>query len=460
VRATGFALVALLGWPLVVLVVFALRRGAARLARTTAWMLILPVMFLPSNTGYDAPLIPELNKHRLSFLAVAVALQLFHRRQLLRKAPMSWFPTAVCAFLFAGVVGTVLTNREPLAFGPTVLPGLTNHDIPSLTIAMLLDLYLPFVVGQRVFQTERDLRDLLQVLSICGLIYVPLILLEVRLSPQLHRWVYGFHPSVFHQAVRGEGFRAIVFMNHGLSVAMFMFSCVAASVGLARARVFWGHVATWVEWLALLLCKSAAPAVYAAIATLMRFFSARVSARVVLVVVIVVIAYPIPRVRGLIPTKTIVTEVAKVAPARAESLQFRFNNEDALLARAMEKPIFGWGGFGRNLVFADWGANVSVTDGQWIISLGILGFVGFVGFFTLFLGPLFRFIRGYRRLEGTARVLVSTLALMVALFTFDLLPNARSDFLPLFYAGVLFTVSERLRARPSAPASGAEEEPA
>jgi hypothetical protein len=49
----------------------------------------------------------------------------------------------------------------------------------------------------------------------------------------------------------------------------------------------------------------------------------------------------------------------------------------------------------------------------------------------------------------------------VAVFAFDLLPNSQSDFLPLVYAGALFTLSERLRARAvPTPALALDPEPA
>jgi O-antigen ligase len=65
---------------------------------------------------------------------------------------------------------------------------------------------------------------------------------------------------------------------------------------------------------------------------------------------------------------------------RAESLQYRFDNENLLIAKALQQPWFGWGGWGRNRVYEeDWQGDlkdVSTTDGLWIISFGINGLVG------------------------------------------------------------------------------------
>src|SRR5690349_3189313 len=52
----------------------------------------------------------------------------------------------------------------------------------------------------------------------------------MRLSPQLHVWLYGFHQHSFLQNERWGGYRPMVFMEHGLMVAMWM--CMTALVGL------------------------------------------------------------------------------------------------------------------------------------------------------------------------------------------------------------------------------------
>ena len=37
------------------------------------------------------------------------------------------------------------------------------------------------------------------VLLIGGLIYIPFCLFEIKMSPQLHKWVYGYHQHAFDQ---------------------------------------------------------------------------------------------------------------------------------------------------------------------------------------------------------------------------------------------------------------------
>ena len=451
----AFALIVLLTWPLVAIIVVASRRGRSRLARTAAWMMILPVMFLPAGFYYDPPLLPYLDKHRVSFLALAVALRLIHGRDLLPRAPGHQFPRLVLALLFAGVVGTVRTNQDVLTFGPTTLPALTSYDTLAMGVGLLLDYYLPFWVGQRVFRTEQDVRDLLEVLTVCALVYVPFCLVELRLSPQFHSWIYGYHPSDFIQTMRGDGYRPVVFMNHGLSVAMFFFSALVAALGLDRARLPLSTASAAVRAAVIgalvLLCKSLGAILYSSGAVVLRFVSTpKTSARVMVAIVALVIAYPALRASQKLPTADIIALFERVSAERAASLAFRFENEDALIARAMERPIFGWGGFGRGRVWAEWGGDVSVTDGYWIIVLGSSGLIGLAGFLALMVWPILRYVRLRPRMTPRAQVLLGTLALLLSVSTLDLLPNSRSDFLPMAFAGALFTLSERLARQPVA----------
>jgi hypothetical protein len=451
--ANSFAWLVLLSWPLVALTVYAARRSSGRLARTTAWMMILPVMFLPVGLEFKQPLIPALDKHRLSFLSIAVALQIFHRRELLARAPWHQFPRLVLLVLTFGVIQTVRTNGDVLTFGRTVLPALTAHDAMSITASFLLDMYLPFAVGQRVFRTERDVRDLFDVLGICALIYAPFCLIELRLSPQFHNWVYGYATAQFVQSVRAGGYRPIVFMGHGLSVAMFMFSCLVAGLALDKVRAKVRpkpKVRAMAAGALVVLCKSLASIIYAFAATFLRFLlSSRAVGRVVVTLAVLAVAYPSIRASNVFPATRLVEFFEGVNADRAESLSFRFRNEDGLLARAMARPLFGWGTFGRNRLYVAWdydqpAQDISVTDGYWIILLGGFGFVGFAGFFALMVVPLLRFARNRARMPETSRSLVGALALMVAVFTVDLLPNSLSSFLSIAYAGALFTLSERL----------------
>jgi hypothetical protein len=116
--------------------------------------------------------------------------------------------------------------------------------------------------------------------------------------------------------------------------------------------------------------------------------------------------------------------------------------EDSLLAHARERIWFGWGN-GRNRVFNETGENVSITDGYWIIILGIAGAVGFVVVFGALVWPV---VWARRRLlvrgDQTDNTLLAGLALIVAWNAVDMIPNGLWSVTPFFLAGVL---TRRLR---------------
>ena len=74
--------------------------------------------------------------------------------------------------------------------------------------------------------------------SSAALIYAPLCLLELRLSPQLHRWVYGYHQHDFVQTMRDGGYRPMVFMEHGLMVSFWMAAAALTAFWLWHERTF------------------------------------------------------------------------------------------------------------------------------------------------------------------------------------------------------------------------------
>ncbi len=450
----AFAWAALGLWPVVVLVTLAVQRRNGRLARTVTWLMLLSAMFLPSNLTFKVPGVPGLDKNRICVLALWVGLTLFHSRRPGEALRSAWFPRLVFAVSAWGVFQTVRTNPDALVFGPTTLPGLTTHDMTSTALGLFLDHYLPFALGQRVYRTERDLRDLLEVMTTCALIYAPLFLFELRMSPQLHNWVYGYHPSEFLQAVRGGGFRPMVFMNHGLVVAMFLLTGFLASLALHRAGA--KRLQPTPAWRAaiagalVLLSKSLGATIYAGVTLLAhRFLSPKALARVLVVVSALVLAYPVLRATAAFPADRVVEFFHRISPDRSASLLFRFDQEEQLLARARERPYYGWGGWGRNQIWAPWGQMISVTDGYWIIMLGAFGYVGFACFFALLLAGVVRFIWYRKRLPASAQRLCGALALLVSLFALDQLPNALPGFMLLTYAGALFSLSRDLARRPA-----------
>jgi hypothetical protein len=79
-----------------------------------------------------------------------------------------------------------------------------------------------------------------------------------------------------------------------------------------------------------------------------------------------------------------------------------------------------------------------VTDGYWIIVLCGGGLLRLVCAFGLLLYPVMRAARVLRRVrEPGDRFLLAGLAVALACYVFDLLPNGMGNPIPLFLAGAL-----------------------
>ncbi len=111
-------------------------------------------------------------------------------------------------------------------FASSMSNGLGAYDGFSAIVWQLITWGIPYSIGRCVFRTKRHVADLVDSIILCGLLYVPLCLWEVKMSPQLHTQVYGFHQHSFAQSMRGGGWRPVVFMQHGLQVALWMCGCL------------------------------------------------------------------------------------------------------------------------------------------------------------------------------------------------------------------------------------------
>ncbi len=148
----------------------------------------------------------------------------------------------------------------------------------------------------------------------------------------------------------------------------------------------------------------------------------------------------------MIPLDELVAYAQGFSPERALSLQFRIDNENILLARAQEKPWFGWGGYGRNLILDPVsGQPWTIADGAWIIALGIYGWMGYIVQYGLLSLPLVLLAREAWLQRGAVLAPVACgLALMLAINMVDMLPNATLIPLTWLIAGALLGYAEAL----------------
>ncbi|MBD1203495.1 MAG: hypothetical protein H9533_05080 [Rhodobacteraceae bacterium] len=481
------AYIVLFLWPLVGVVLFRTQPPE----RALIWTILGGYLFLPVRPVIDFPMIPSIDKaviasvvaliavlvlrkgwagsepvaavplasgrgavlhsrfggpQRVERLPEAVPPEVAPQRQVrarqvpeLRLMSKGWV-AALCVMAALGVMATTLSNPEPVAAGPYLLPGMRAYDMISVLMGLGIML-IPFFLGWRFLGTPTGQRALLMGFALGGLLYAPLMLIEVRLSPQLNTWIYGFFPHSFAQHMRGDGFRPIVFLSHGLWVGIFMTMAILSSLALWRLTPTGVRPSDRLRWLVLagglmvvlVLAKSLGALIIALVLGVVVLLGGR---RLVMLVAAgvaaLVLFYPMARGVGLVPVEAVLSLAESVDADRAASFRFRLVNEDMLLAKANEKALFGWGGWGRGFIYNDWGNRISVTDGSWIILMNGFGWMGYLAQFGLLCLPVMRL--AFRREIGPEGAF---LAAVLAANLLDLIPNATLESITWLMAGAV-----------------------
>ena len=245
-------------------------------AKAAALLFLIPLMFLPERTAFKLPGLPNFDKGRIAIFWLLIAVLLFHRERLATVRLGKWIKFAIL-ILLGGSVVTVFLNTDPVSYGSVYMPAHDPYDAVHNLLTDMLDFILPFTLAAAMFNGPKDLRVFFRVLVGAALAYSILQIVELRLSPQLHRWVYGFFQHSFQQAARRGGYRPMVFMSHGLAVAMFTAAGVLAAAGLYkskitvfRMRVGWAFAYLWII---LFLSKSVAAFLYTLVAVPLILFA-------------------------------------------------------------------------------------------------------------------------------------------------------------------------------------------
>ncbi len=128
-----------------------------------------------------------------------------------------------------------------------------------------------------------------------------------------------------------------------------------------------------------------------------------------------------------------------ISVERALSLWTRMENENILVEKASERPLFGWGGWGRSRVYDEEGKDITITDGLWIIVLGQNGMMGLAALTLAVLLPIFVFIRYYpaHQWEHPQVAPAMVLATLMGLYMIDNLLNAMINPIFMVVAGGL-----------------------
>lgn len=250
----------------------------------------------------------------------------------------------------------------------------------------------------------------------------------------------------------------MVFMQHGLAVGAWMAASALVAWVLWRSKAIkhiWSIPMSWIA-IGLVLVTINLRSTGAAILLLGLIAAAEfVQATKLRLALFALILMP----TGYIGLRTMgwegqqMVEIASVLGERREdSLRTRLENDTLIVEKAMERPVFGWGGWGRWRVKNELGVDITISDSWWAIILGSTGIFGLTAAYGTFVAPMFVLIRrktNARIFQG-AQGAAWAIGLALLLFVLDTLANAMPNTSFMLAAGVMssFVLARRTRPPP------------
>ncbi len=227
--------------------------------------------------------------------------------------------------MFSPVATTVL-NLYPIYWGKFFIQAMSLKDALGLVIQQVL-LIIPFLLARRFLYRAEDQRDLMYAFLFGGLLYSLPMLLEIRLSPQLNMWIYGYYQHDFVQTIRFGGYRPMVFLYHGIWAAFYLLMAVLSAYALwktRQAKSRWKLLLIALYLTAVLvLAKSLGAWLFAAVLVpTIVLFGPRWQMRLAVLIATFAIAYPALKGVDLIPQGKILWAADSIDPERAASWPF------------------------------------------------------------------------------------------------------------------------------------------
>ena len=340
---------------------------------------IVAWLFLPMS---DLPLhgFTDYNKMSAACLGVLIGALIFDIDTILAFRPSIWdipmFVWCTCPF-----ISSYYNNLGP-------------YDGLSGIAYQTTDWGLPYFIGRIYFNDLKGLRELALGIIVGGLLYVPLCWYEVRMSPQLHRIVYGYTQYEFSQSKRYGGWRPMVFMQHGLAVSMWMSTAAMTAFWLWWSKAIDRVMRIKMGWVALILIGTAA-ACHSVGAIALMFIALGVLwlTRVTkwsIWIILLTLAPPTwiyLRTTDTWTGRDLTTFLKDHDPRSAQSLQIRLASERVLADRALESPVYGWTGwklYDKNKQEGEHG----VPDQMWVIAFGKFGLIGLISMTVALVMPV------------------------------------------------------------------------
>ncbi|HEY9630315.1 MAG TPA: O-antigen ligase domain-containing protein [Coleofasciculaceae cyanobacterium] len=411
-------------------------RKAVIISFLAAWL------FLP-QAELVLPGIPDYDKMSATCYGILLATFIFDVGRF-RTFKFSWLDIPMAIWCFCPFISSMTNDLGP-------------YDGFAAFLDQTMVWGVPYFLGRIYFNTLEGLRQLAMGIFLGGLVYVPLCLIEVRISPQLHKIVYGDFPHSFAQMIRDGGYRPNVFMETGLMVSAFMMA--ATLIGLwfwqsGAVKQIWNIPMPWlvttlVLTFAVLKSYGAYSLLIVGVGTLFIAKQFRTGFPVfVLVAGIVVYLYVNAGTETYSSDQLIDYLSGIFPPERIQSYEFRLNNEEILVDHARERFIFGWAGWSRSRVVLDEYGTTTVQDSLWVIALGQYGLVGLISCFTSMLSPILALIMNrYPASLWLNRKVAAAAALsvIITLYMVDCILNAMINPIYILACGGIATLALRPR---------------
>ncbi len=418
---TPSVIIAFCLWPLLTLWLFS-QLGSAKglVASMVGGFLLLPFVGFQIADG-----LPNVNRDGVIALSAVAATLLFDPAALSRYR-FHWMDLVV-------IGGLVVWGTTNLVNGVGIAQALLDWWWFAMFAA------IPYFLGRCILDRPSKLVVLAVGIVAGSLMMIPFVLYEVRMSPTLHSTIYGFAGNTVDMNRYG-GWRPKVFQPVGLGLAIWLAASAVLALGLYFSKsvtAVWrtpiALVAVAAVGLSLLGRGGGAISLMAGGLGLLAIAHWTGAARLVFAVPIAVALYIATGLfDSAVPIRPTMLSIGEMfwGQNAGGSLRVRINNEVFLVASAMQKPLFGWGGWGdyrADIELArEMGVNRILTDGFWVITLGKRGVLGVASVYGMFLLPGVLAVIAAIRLRCNRRVLalVSGLALFCWLYAFDLLLNA------------------------------------
>lgn len=438
--------IALLGWiPLTILLFLNFKPHHAAMVSVIGGTLFLPM------AGYDLPGLPPLTKNSVIGIGLLLGGWLSGQRSI---ANFHWsrYDLPMLIWCVCPLASSLSNN---LGFYDGLAGIWTNLSLWAI----------PYLAGRVYINSSEKLRDLCIALALGGLIYLPLCLFEIRMSPQLNNIVYGFFPHDFVQHKRYGGFRPIVFMQHGLMVALWMATTTTATFWLWRTKMITHLKSIPISLCAVtmiattVLCKSANGWITLSIG-LGSYFLFRLSGTIKPFrwIILLIPFYMLLRITGSIEAEAVETRMSRVFDAdRVSSLAIRLQQEDLFIEKMLLRPQLGWGIMGRAWPRVgedeEGKSAIGMIDALWLIVVCTKGLVGLISITAMMLiGPwrsLSRMRPPYQFTDAHSQAIPLVLSLVVLLFMIDSLVNGMINPVYILVSGALLGWSlEQKQERP------------